>query len=74
MIRIIKEGKKVFTRICGKCGCEFSYELDDLTGSGIIYCPCCYNLLTHIGVPATSDVVLDPHISEIPNISNVVSK
>lgn len=66
MIRIIKEGKKVFTRICGKCGCEFSYELDDLAGSGIIYCPCCHNLLTHIGIPATSNVVLDPHISEIP--------
>jgi transcription elongation factor Elf1 len=30
-IKVIKHGTKVFRVICPICGCEFEYELDDLT-------------------------------------------
>ena len=30
-IKVIKHGTKVFRVICPVCGCEFEYELDDLT-------------------------------------------
>jgi len=57
MIKTIKEGQKVFTKICDRCGCEFSYELEDLNAADFVQCPCCHKLLTHIGIPATSYVV-----------------
>ena len=53
MIKIIKEGKKEFTATCPICGCEFSYEFDDLK-KGITYntvkCPCCEDEIVHSGV------------------------
>lgn len=65
MIKTIKEGQKVFTRICNRCGCEFSYELEDLNAVDFVQCPCCHKSLTHIGIPATSDAVLEPHVLKI---------
>lgn len=50
MIKIIKEGKKEFNAVCPTCGCEFSYELNDLK-RGITYstikCPCCGDDIVH---------------------------
>lgn len=50
MIKIIKKGKKEFTRTCLTCGCEFSYSLEDLTVTitrRTIKCPCCGKEITH---------------------------
>ena len=45
-IEIIKQGQTKFTKICPDCGCEFTYELDDLVGN-IINCPCCKRIIFH---------------------------
>ena len=49
MITIIKEGKKVFKTKCNRCGCEFSYQLEDLDIAlkQYTYCPCCNNQCYH---------------------------
>lgn len=43
-IKIIKEGRKTFTAFCERCGCEFTYDLNDLKlscASDKIACPTC---------------------------------
>lgn len=52
MIKIIKEGQKKFTKTCNRCGCEFQYDLSDLSGSDYINCPCCHTTLVHVGPKA----------------------
>lgn len=39
-IKIIKDGKKEFDITCPYCGCEFTYEKEDVHNSQVI-CPCC---------------------------------
>ena len=46
MIKIIKEGKKEFIATCRTCGCQFSYELNDIHISGVS-CPYCGHLVVH---------------------------
>lgn len=50
MIKIIKEGtiiKETHHALCSRCGCEFTYEKEDLMTSVIdhcyfyVKCPCC---------------------------------
>jgi hypothetical protein len=41
MIKIVKSGKKEFYCICGRCGCEFTYEHEDITLSSFVICPDC---------------------------------
>lgn len=41
MIKIIKHGQKEFTHICSRCGCEFTYEYEDITLSSFVVCPDC---------------------------------
>ena len=55
MIKIIKEGQKIFTRTCDRCGCKFQYDLRDLNGLDYLSCPYCHTTLTHIG-PHTKKV------------------
>ena len=44
-IKIIKQGVKEFNLTCPFCGCEFTYEKEDVHNSQVI-CPCCLtNLL-----------------------------
>ena len=47
MIKIVKPGKKEFTAICGKCGCEFTYELSDLICRSYVPCPECHDEYYH---------------------------
>lgn len=54
MIKIIKHGQKEFTHTCSRCGCEFTYEYEDIkftstltsTFNKTVTCPdcgeCCY--------------------------------
>ena len=47
---IINEGAKVFTTTCPICGCEFSYEIEDLElslGEQIVRCPSCDRSVPH---------------------------
>lgn len=46
-IEIIKQGQTKFTAYCYKCGCEFTYELEDLDAAGCVKCPCCENYIVH---------------------------
>jgi hypothetical protein len=44
MIKIIKPGQKTFIGFCERCGCEFTYELNDLKLSATgnkVSCPTC---------------------------------
>lgn len=69
MIKIIEQGQKTFTRTCDRCGCKFSYELEDLVGMDSIYCPCCSKCLIHIG-PGTQKIdleKLDTHTITFPS-------
>ena len=48
-IKIIKQGTKEFHITCPYCGCEFTYENEDVCNSEVI-CPCCSKTLPHKGV------------------------
>lgn len=39
-IKVIKQGVKEFHITCPYCGCEFTYENEDVCNSEVI-CPCC---------------------------------
>lgn len=52
MIKIIKHGQKEFTHTCSRCGCEFTYEFEDIvqdqlsltsTSAQFVACPDCGN-------------------------------
>jgi hypothetical protein len=47
--KIIKQGTKEFHMTCPYCGCEFTYENEDVCNSEVI-CPCCLTNLPHKGV------------------------
>lgn len=51
-IKIIKQGAKEFNITCPFCGCEFTYEKEDVHNSQVI-CPCCSTNLPHKGVVGT---------------------
>lgn len=46
MKTIIKEGKKEFTATCPRCGCEFKYELEDISFWSV-QCPYCDYFISH---------------------------
>ena len=54
-IKIIKQGVKEFHITCNYCGCEFTYEKEDIRNSEVI-CPCCSNSLPHKGIIGTGDI------------------
>lgn len=53
-IKIIKQGTKEFHITCPYCGCEFTYENEDVYNSEVI-CPCCSKALPHKGVVGKVD-------------------
>lgn len=46
MIKIIKDGRKDFIAVCDSCGCDFSYQTEDIRGSSVA-CPCCGFYVSH---------------------------
>ena len=48
MIKIIKSGKKEFHTTCPCCGCEFTYEVEDLNGTDYVNCPECNACISHL--------------------------
>ena len=47
MIEIIKQGQTKFSAYCSQCGCEFTYELEDLDSTECVKCPCCGHIIVH---------------------------
>lgn len=47
MITIIEHGKTHFEKTCDRCGCKFTYDLEDLSYVDTIRCPECDNKLYH---------------------------
>lgn len=45
-IKIIKDGTTEFEATCPRCGCEFSYELEDIIVDSLL-CPCCKEKIYH---------------------------
>lgn len=41
MIKIVKPGQREFHGYCDRCGCEFTYEFEDISISGTVECPTC---------------------------------
>ena len=60
MIKIIKSGKKEFHAICPNCGCEFTYEMEDLSKKDYVgaicdvKCPECGMTILHSGIDTQS--------------------
>ena len=54
-IKIIKQGVKEFHITCPYCGCEFTYENEDVYNSEVV-CPCCSKGLPHKGIIGTGDI------------------
>lgn len=60
-IKVIKQGVKEFHITCPNCGCEFTYELEDLSKTdylGAIYyvkCPECGITILHLGFDTAID-------------------
>lgn len=46
MIKIIKDGQRDFIANCSICGCEFSYQTEDIKLSSVP-CPCCGFHVSH---------------------------
>ncbi len=53
MIKVIKHGQTEFTHTCSRCGCEFTYEFEDITTDSLsltststkcVKCPDCGNI------------------------------
>ena len=58
-IKIIKDGIKEFHITCPYCGCEFTYENEDVCNSEVI-CPCCSTKLQHKVVNGTT---INPNVT-----------
>lgn len=46
MIKVVKHGYKGYSTVCYKCGCEFTYELEDIK-EGYVSCPDCNEKSLH---------------------------
>lgn len=58
-IKIIKNGVKEFNMTCPNCGCEFTYENEDICNSAIV-CPYCGIVLPHKGPSGTISFPPEP--------------
>ena len=50
-IEVIKHGKQTFKEVCSRCGCEFTYQLEDLKEdifhNHYVKCPDCQTKISH---------------------------
>lgn len=47
MIKVIKHGETTFLGKCDRCGCEFTYNLDDVNIANTVPCPDCIGRVYH---------------------------
>lgn len=63
MIKIIKDGQKEFIGNCNICGCQFSYDIDDIP-LGSVPCPCCGHYYVHKNIiPDTAEILQEYSIT-----------
>lgn len=64
MKRIFDENYKIFIKTCNKCGCRFSYEVEDICGNwDHVFCPRCGKYLT-----TNEKIIYDKEINAIKDI------
>ena len=70
MIKIIKRGHKQFRDTCYKCGCEYTYELEDVKDD-CVKCPQCG--ASNVHMPRANAILPppDPYIGQITVTPNV---
>ena len=68
-IEIIKQGQTKFTAHCYKCGCEFTYEMEDVIDNSVI-CPCCKSYIRHKLNPD----YIRPSYQDNNEIQNIIPK
>ena len=68
-IEVTKQGEKGWRATCSNCGCEFTYENEDVCNSEVI-CPCCLTNLPHKGVIGKVDEYPLPTNGEYGTITN----
>lgn len=66
-VKIIKDGVKEFRITCPYCGCEFTYENEDVCNSEVL-CPYCLTNLPHKGVIGTNGDLGTETISQLQRI------
>lgn len=60
MKRIFDENYKIFIKTCNKCGCRFSYEVEDICGNwDHVYCPRCGKYLTTYVLKKMENIKID---------------
>ncbi len=61
-IKVIKHGKEAFKAVCPICGCEFSYQAEDLKEDRFhnhyVECPDCKQIVSHEYEPKNKDITL----------------
>lgn len=68
MIKVIESGNKEFIAVCSKCGCKFSYKLEDVFGGGL-NCPECGGYVVHPRqdtTPTIDDMIVNYCNSQTP--------
>ena len=59
-IKVIKHGKETFKAVCPICGCEFSYQAEDLKEDRFhnhyVECPDCKQTVSHDYEPKNKDI------------------
>lgn len=63
MIKIIKPGTNAFIGKCDKCGCEFTYESEDISYY-FVKCPQCNEKYCHTSQSNLKSSVYDPKAKE----------
>lgn len=72
MIKIIKEGHKQYRNTCFKCGCEYTYELEDVdTKTDCVKCPRCGANNVHLPRANAIPSEPTPYIGQITMPSDV---
>lgn len=66
-IKVIKQGVKEFHITCPYCGCEFTYENEDVCNSEVV-CPCCSTNLPHKGVSGVNGYLDTETIPQLQRI------
>ena len=71
MKTIIKEGKREFIGRCKHCGCEFKYELEDVSFWSV-QCPCCDYFICHEDQTNDTGVMKDNVCNPVyPNVPSI---
>lgn len=46
-IEILQHGDEKFVATCHRCGCKFTYEVEDIDAYGEVHCPECIGKALH---------------------------